>query len=751
VPARRSVRCLAAGACVVAAVASAATAPSASADDCVVTVTLISNGGALLTLNVPPGTPLSDVSGLAIPGLARVSEACPGTSTTPTSQTTPTATTTAPSPRAGRRHRGTVSGRVRAPSSHRKERSRQHKASPKTSVSESGGRQTVAARRSSDGVPTAFDPTVSYALPGPTPIGVPNFFINAFQIPPFLLPIYWAAGIEYEVPWQVLAAINEIETDYGRNLSVSSAGAVGWMQFLPSTWQQYAVDATGSGIADPYNPVDAIFTAARYLQAAGAATNLPDAIYSYNHAGWYVQSVLLRAKLIGGMPSRFIGTLAGLVSGQFPVDAPATYADDYAEWSSTSQSGGSPAANVTESQPSEKGIAIYARQGSPVVAVNDGRVIAMGRDANLGRYLELRDADGNVFTYADLGSVATTYAVPRAVLSASDIVRTLARAPKPTRPATAGKQQPPTRATPAASSLERVQVKERLFAFPSRPASYAAGGKLQLVNRLPTVPAIQVARDRNQSSLEPLKPGTTVTAGAVLGWIGPGSAARGSHLEFLIRPAGRHSPYIDPKPILDGWKLLEATAAYRAAGLNPFVGEQALIGRTLSLSTTELERRVLGDAHVRLSACGRRDIRSGEVDRRVLAAVAVLATAGLDPTISGAICRARSAAVGNADSAGWGTIANVTVLRVLAVVGVIEPDQPMSASEQGHPKALAMPGELAPIEVSYSPRLAAPTSSFGRLAAVLKPDQWMRLINRIDQLPEPLVPVVPSQYAIRTG
>jgi membrane-bound lytic murein transglycosylase B len=79
---------------------------------------------------------------------------------------------------------------------------------------------------------------------------VPNFFIDSFQIPPFLLPIYQAAGIEYDVPWQILAAINEIETDYGRNLSVSSAGAVGWMQFLPSTWKRYAVDANGDGVAD---------------------------------------------------------------------------------------------------------------------------------------------------------------------------------------------------------------------------------------------------------------------------------------------------------------------------------------------------------------------------------------------------------------------------------------------------------------------------------------------------------------------
>src|SRR5205085_5212197 len=134
------------------------------------------------------------------------------------------------------------------------------------------------------GVPTPSNPTFSFALPGAAPLGVPNFFIESFQIPPFLLPSYQAAGIEYDVPWQVLAAINEIETDYGRNLSVSSAGAVGWMQFLPATWRTYGVDATGSGVADPYNPVDAVFAAARYLHAAGASRHLPGAVYADNHA-----------------------------------------------------------------------------------------------------------------------------------------------------------------------------------------------------------------------------------------------------------------------------------------------------------------------------------------------------------------------------------------------------------------------------------------------------------------------------------
>src|SRR5919206_440592 len=115
-------------------------------------------------------------------------------------------------------------------------------------------------------------------LPG-TPTGVPNFVIQKFKVPIFLLPIYQAAGIQYGVRWEVLAAINEIETDYGRNLNVSSAGAVGWMQFIPSTWKLYGTDGNNDGKADPYNPVDAIFSAARYLKAAGAQDNIRRVVF----------------------------------------------------------------------------------------------------------------------------------------------------------------------------------------------------------------------------------------------------------------------------------------------------------------------------------------------------------------------------------------------------------------------------------------------------------------------------------------
>jgi cell wall-associated NlpC family hydrolase len=111
--------------------------------------------------------------------------------------------------------------------------------------------------------------------------------------------IWQAAGNAYGIPWEVLAAINKVETDFGRNLGPSSAGAVGWMQFMPSTWARWGVDANGDGVADPDNPTDAIFSAARYLAACGGQFDIASAVYCYNHATWYVNEVLGLAGLYG--------------------------------------------------------------------------------------------------------------------------------------------------------------------------------------------------------------------------------------------------------------------------------------------------------------------------------------------------------------------------------------------------------------------------------------------------------------------
>ena len=115
------------------------------------------------------------------------------------------------------------------------------------------------------------------------------------------LRMLWVhAGASYGIPWQVLAAINKIESNFGRNMGPSSAGAVGWMQFMPDTWLRWGTDGNGDGITDPWNPDDAIHSAARYLAAANGRTDIARAIFAYNHAQWYVDDVLQLAAMFGG-------------------------------------------------------------------------------------------------------------------------------------------------------------------------------------------------------------------------------------------------------------------------------------------------------------------------------------------------------------------------------------------------------------------------------------------------------------------
>ena len=115
---------------------------------------------------------------------------------------------------------------------------------------------------------------------------------SAPGVPSNLLAIYEQAAGSYQLGpsgWAYLAAINEIETSFGHNLSVSTAGAVGWMQFMPTTWAQYQVSADPAkpgAPPDPDDPWDAIFTAARYLHASGAPGDWQTALDAYNHAGW---------------------------------------------------------------------------------------------------------------------------------------------------------------------------------------------------------------------------------------------------------------------------------------------------------------------------------------------------------------------------------------------------------------------------------------------------------------------------------
>ena len=137
------------------------------------------------------------------------------------------------------------------------------------------------------------DPTLTGAVNN-----LSGLLSNGNRPPSFLIPIYMEAGHKYGVPWEVLAAINAIESNYGQNLNTSSAGAVGWMQFEPSTWAKYGLAVDGHSVPNPYDPRDAIFSAAKYLAAAGAQEDVAKAVYAYNHASWYVDEVMARAHAI---------------------------------------------------------------------------------------------------------------------------------------------------------------------------------------------------------------------------------------------------------------------------------------------------------------------------------------------------------------------------------------------------------------------------------------------------------------------
>ena len=165
-------------------------------------------------------------------------------------------------------------------------------------VAGSARAETVAFSRAPLALPSAETPNAPGSLSLPTPLSVPPA-APAQRSFGELQALWRRAGAAYGIPWSVLAAINKIESNYGRNMGPSSAGAIGWMQFLPSTWDRWGLDASGDGIADPWNPDDAVFAAARYLAAAGGRTDLPRAVFAYNHAQWYVDEVLHLAGQLG--------------------------------------------------------------------------------------------------------------------------------------------------------------------------------------------------------------------------------------------------------------------------------------------------------------------------------------------------------------------------------------------------------------------------------------------------------------------
>ena len=239
------------------------------------------------------------------------------------------------------------------------------------------------------------------------------------------LPIYQEAGKKYGVPWNLLAAIHKVETDFGRDLSVSSVGARGHMQFMDKTWVGwrypggtkygdlpdsvditdpkliqkyggYGVDANGDGKADPNDPVDAIHAAAKYL----AANHQPGtdwysrkgAVWNYNHDyEHYVLKVKKFAETFA-TPIAEIPT-SEMASGQFiwPLKG-----------GKVTSNFGERVHPIHKTRRFHDGIDIAQPRGSPILASDGGRVIESRLAGGYGWKITIDHGNGYQTVYAHM-------------------------------------------------------------------------------------------------------------------------------------------------------------------------------------------------------------------------------------------------------------------------------------------------------------------------------------------------------------
>ncbi|MDQ5894943.1 MAG: hypothetical protein QG596_1204 [Actinomycetota bacterium] len=689
---------------------------------------------------------------------------------------------------------------------------------------------------------------------------VPNFVIDQFEIPPFLLPIYQACGSQYGIPWYVLASINRNETSFGTNVATSYAGANGWMAFMPASWAEWGVDANGDKIRDPYNPVDAICSAANYLDYFGYEESPYDAIFAYNHADWYVQKILKYAKIYSQIPPEMISALTGLTEGaRFPVaSADASY-EGQVSTEAAKQNG--TASQDIESSADRRTIAISASGGSPVIAVNDGTIKELDPEAGT---IVLEDAYGNRYTYAGLGSVSTVHPVPQPkqtsplVPEESDIgapaeddgavqdpdadaemgeekaVETPSAADlggadsdpqvkdegpaQPSEkvqqeisevlvdpeaadaaasdPATSDGQDPAVesadarrdeqddiRQVPAEANRNTEDIRGRVYASPLRPSNQkrATTDGQSVQNSVREAQGIGIEGkpgdyliydgsktgiyrfDPETTELHELEKGSRVVAGTVLGRLveTPGAA-----VSFSIKPGGEDTPQIDPKPFLDGWKLLAETNIYSARGKDRFSSRLG-VGGILLLSKSALQKRVLNNEMIEFTQqCDRDYIAGGSIDRRVLASLEFITANGYSMLITSMLCgregsittsgnvsnHTRGSAIDIAaingeivstGTQGSGSLTDQVARLVLSLQGTMAPDEVISLLSYPQPAGFAMGDHDDHLHVGFSPQAGAELPG-GSIASTLGAEQWEALTERLGQITNPEVPTTPS-------
>ncbi len=425
----------------------------------------------------------------------------------------------------------------------------------------------------------------------------------------------------------------------------------------------------------------------------------------------------------------------------------------------------------------------------------------LGHSKRLGKFVVLRDVYGDVFTYAGLGSVAPTYSLPKptkAKQASKAIEVASTHDPAPSQPASAGSQAPVTlsvkapkpkphhvsksagaaegkasQPTPEEETADAGKV--RLFAHPGNPDARAAA----------VANAAKRVRAMHAGEVLPLRAGSVVSSGTVLGHVSVPLGAKDGHMRFAIRPAGDGAT-VDPGPILANWAQLQTALHPRGAkAADPLLGATA--SDVLLLSKAQLERSVLGDPGITIYECGRRDIAAGFIDKRVLAVMAFLSRSGLKPTVSALRCgQARDNAAGQpsaqyegdgidisaingipiAGHQGPGTITDLTIRTLMTLPHEFVPHEIVSLMRYPgmhnthanaaywnqihldfHPAAAAA-HRVAPATAAHS-AASGPTAPVPIVTtSVLSPVEWNQLITRVGSLQMPHVARKPTSQAV---
>lgn len=501
------------------------------------------------------------------------------------------------------------------------------------------------------------------------PLLITDELINGKEIPALpplsMLPWLQEAAQRFAVPVEILMAIYWIESGFKPGLT-SSAGAVGLMQFLRSTWQTQGLDFDKNGVSDP-NTVDAFLGAANYLNNSDYRESVKEAIFAYNRSTEYVESVLKLARKYAEV-APLLNTTNTLVKA-----LPPTLRDFSYEGATRDEA------------------KVNAAAGSSVIAAASG-VVEKIENVNGEARVVVRDFYNNVYSYRGLRLAEAVpqpkdKAIKKKRLARPEQESANSKARDSKQGSAAGsdsnkskkKKKRAKAATKNATTTEQSPDERRRFSNPQRKNSSEYALRLGQIEEVLSEKKVKgfyrghlsskdIQLSEDDYDLVPLKPGTTVLAGTKIGEInGP--------LKFGVRPSGASRPFAHPERLFKLWKLLDKAGFRKVKSASPLLDpkrKQLDVDSVMYLAKKDkaaLADLVLSDKRINIYEAGREDIKSGIISRFTLFSIGYLSVVGVVPTEITSLQRDGAITVnGTGSNHGFGRAVDITEFNGKSVI-----------------------------------------------------------------------------------